>query len=232
MGDYLPIVLGLMAVAVVAYVLWVVERKRRETLQAVAGQLGLQFDPRPDRGLHRAYGHSVFRKGHSQKGTNNLFGSLALAGYRIQVRMGDFRYVTGHGKNRRTHQISYALFHLPFVGTPDLLIRRENLGDKLVGGMGFDDIDFESEEFSRKFWVKSGNKRYAYDVIHPAMMEFLLAHTTPHVEIVQDVCLVLEGWRRWDPDTFEGAAGWFQAFLEHWPEHLTERLTTRQEGSL
>jgi len=94
--------------------------------------------------------------------------------------------------------------------------------------MGFDDIDFESEEFSRTFWVKCEDERFAYDVIHPGMMEFLLKGPTPQIEIARDVCLILEGRRRWDPDTFEGAPGWFQAFLERWPEHLTEQLRSRQ----
>jgi len=230
MGEYLPILLAVVAAVAIIYVVVVLERRRRAALAMVARNLGLEFDHRPDRRLHRTYGHSVFRKGHSQKGTNNLFGGLSLAGYSIQVRMGDFRYVTGHGKHRQTHQLSYALFHLPFVGIPDLLIRKEHLGDKLVGGIGFDDIDFESEEFSRKYWVKSGDKRFAYDVVHPGMMEFLLEGPTPHVEIVGDVCLILEGWRRWDPETFEGAPGWFQAFLARWPEHLTDVLVNREGG--
>jgi hypothetical protein len=203
------------------------ERKRRAALESVARSLRLAFDPGADRRLHHTYGHSVFRKGHSRRGTNNIFGVMELAGYSVHVRMGDYQYVTGHGKHRQTHRIGYAAFHLPFVATPDLLIRREGLGEKLLGGIGFDDIDFESEEFSRKYWVKSENKKYAYDVIHPGMMEFLLRGPTPRVEIVQDVCLVLEGWGRWDPETFEGAPGWFQAFLALWPEHLVERLQPR-----
>jgi hypothetical protein len=61
------------------------------------------------------------------------------------------------------------------------------------------------------------------------MMEFLLKGPTPHVEIVRDVCLILEGWGRWDPDTFEGAPGWFEAFLDRWPDHLTHELENRWE---
>ena len=228
MGEYLPIVLGVVALVAVLYVALALERKRREALQAVAQKLGLRFDAAGDRSLHHRYGHSLFRKGRSPKGTNNLSGVLTLAGYPVQVRMGDFQYVTGHGKNRRTHKTSYALFHLPFMSVPDLQIKREHLGHKVMGGIGFDDIDFESEEFSRTFWVKSGDKRFAYDVIHPGMMEFLLEGPTPQVEIVQSVCLVQEGWKRWDPDTFEGAPGWFQEFLERWPEHLVDRLEPRE----
>ena len=40
---------------------------------------------------------------------------------------------------------------------------------------GFDDIDFESDEFSREFCVKAADRRWAFDVIHQATMEFLLA---------------------------------------------------------
>ena len=227
MNEFLIVFLVVAVIGGLIYASVVSERKRRLILKALARNIGLGFDPGIDRLLHRSYAHSVFQKGHSRQAKNNLFGIMTLAGHSIHVRMGDYRYVTGHGKHRQTHRTSFALFHLPFAGTPDLLIRKENIGDKMLGGIGFDDIDFESEEFNRAFWVKSENKKYAYDVIHPGMMEFLLRGPTPRCEIAQDVCLILEGWGRWDPDTFHGAPGWFEAFLERWPEHLTERLRPR-----
>ena len=55
-----------------------------------------------------------------------------------------------------------------------LSIRAENFFDKVKGTFGFDDIDFESAEFSRKFWVTAKDKRWAYDVIHQETMELLL----------------------------------------------------------
>jgi len=214
-------------VALAAYAYMHVTRKRREALSAVADRLGLSFDPSIDHRVHYNFGHPIFDRGRSRKGYNSIFGGMILGGHPIQVRMGDYKYTTGHGKQRQTHRISYATFQLPWVGTPSLLIRRENIRDKLIGGLGFDDIDFESEEFSRAFWVKSDNRRYAYGVVHPRMMEFLLGGPKPHVEIIHDVCLIMEGWGRWDPDTFEGAPGWFEAFLGNWPEHLTHELQPR-----
>jgi hypothetical protein len=225
------ILLLVLVAGLLAYGLSLEARKRREALAALALRLGLDFDPRVDRSIHRAFGHDLFRKGSVRKATNNLFGPMHICGYPIQVRMGDFQYDTGSGKSRQTHRISFACFLLPFVGTPDFLVRKEGLGDKLLGGIGFDDIDFESEEFSRRFWVKSEDKRHAYDVIHPGMMEFLLEGPTPHLEVVEDVCLILEGTGRWDPDTFEGAVGWFGEFLRRWPAHLTERLQARHGRS-
>jgi len=231
MNQIFLILVVMALVGVLGYLAIQQERKRRDALRAVAQRLGLRFDPGKDRSIHRAFGHSLFQKGRSREASNNISGVATLAGYPVEVRMGDYQYVTGSGKSRQTHRHSFACFLLPFVGIPDLLIRKEGIGDKLLGGLGFDDIDFESEEFSRRFWVKSGDKRFAYDVVHPRMMEFLMEGPTPQVEIVRDVCLVQEGRSRWDPDTFEGAVGWFKAFLSRWPEHLTDRLHPRQGRS-
>jgi hypothetical protein len=228
MNHFFAILLVALLAGALAYVVALGARNRREALKEVAQRLGLLFDSGADRSLHRVFGHSVFNKGKSREATNNLSGRITMGGFPVEVRMGDYQYVTGSGKSRQTHRLSFACFLLPFVGTPDLLIREEGLGDKLLGGLGFDDIDFESEEFSRRFWVKSGDNRYAYDVIHPRMMEFLLQDSPPHVEIVRDVCLILQGSRIWDPETFERAPAWFEAFLQHWPRHLVEQLQIRQ----
>jgi hypothetical protein len=56
---------------------------------------------------------------------------------------------------------------------PTFAIRMEGLFDRLAGFIGFDDIDFESEEFSKRFHVKSEDKQFAYALIHPQMMEWL-----------------------------------------------------------
>jgi len=228
MDPFVAILLVLLLGGIAALAAHVQGQRRREALQATSWRLGLDFDPRADRSMHRAFSHSFFNRGRSRQATNTMFGVLTLAGYPIKVRMGDYQYVTGSGKNRRVHRHSYACLRLPFFGTPDLLIRKENLGDKLVGGLGFDDIDFESEEFSRAFWVKSGDKRFAYDVIHPRMMEFLLRGPTPQIEIVRDMCLIRQGWGRWDPSTFESSVRWFEIFLQQWPEHLVDQLQLRE----
>ncbi|MBN1917935.1 MAG: DUF3137 domain-containing protein [Verrucomicrobia bacterium] len=40
--------------------------------------------------------------------------------------------------------------------------------------LGGRDIDFESNEFNKRFYVQSEDRKFAYAVIHPRMMEFLL----------------------------------------------------------
>jgi hypothetical protein len=46
-----------------------------------------------------------------------------------------------------------------------------------------DEIEFESAEFSRIYCVRSGDKRFAYDVCNPQMMEYLLVNRDLQIEI-------------------------------------------------
>lgn len=72
-----------------------------------------------------------------------------------------------------THQRRYLIIELRGE-FPSLLIRPEGWFDKLKGFMGFDDVNFESDEFSRKYFVKTPERQFAYAIIHPRLMERLL----------------------------------------------------------
>ena len=103
---------------------------------------------------------------------------------------------------------------------PTLLVRPEGLFDKLKGAIGFDDIDFESEEFSRKFYVQSSDKRFAYDVLHPRMMEFLLKEQPDALDLEGGALCVSDGSRLWEPDDFRARLDFVRRFCELWPRHL------------
>ncbi|MDX9910801.1 MAG: hypothetical protein RBS39_03110 [Phycisphaerales bacterium] len=204
------------------------ERERRDALAALAGELGLSFDPSKDRSHDDLYAHfEIFRRGHSRVAFNSIGGPLTLAGRPHHCKMGDFEYkvTQSNGKSTTTHtyRFSYAILHLPW-SVPDLLVRREGMFDKLAGVMGFDDIDFESAEFSRRFLVKSRDKRFAYDVITPAMMEFLMSHDPPAVDIERARLCLSDGRRRWSPEEFRSMLAWSEQFFTLWPEHVTRTL--------
>jgi hypothetical protein len=158
---------------------------------------------------------------------NMMSGTVEVGGRSLRVRAGDFRYkvTSGSGKNRstRTYDFSYAIFHLPF-DCADLLIRTEGMFDKIAGVFGFDDIDFESEAFSRRFHVKSPDKKFAYDVCHARMMEFLLRDFPATIDIERGRLLLADGTRRWPSQTFRRNLAWVEEFLEQWPEHLLVEL--------
>lgn len=205
------------------------EMKRREDLAALAARRGWRFSAAKDHAHDEEYSHfEIFRSGHSRYAFNTMEGPVEVHGRACFAKAGDFHYrrTSGSGKNRRTttYRFSYLILHLPYASSPDLLIRREGLFDKLKSVFGFDDIDFESAEFSRKFYVQSPDKRFAYDVCHPRMLEFLLAENPGLIDIEKGRCCISGGYSRWKPEEFEAELDFLLRFLELWPEHLTSEL--------
>jgi hypothetical protein len=202
---------------------------RQAALAQLAQELGWQFDPGRDKHFSDRYPHvPLFSRGHSRFAHNRLQGALEIAGQRWPVQLGDYHYqvTSNSGKSQQTttHRFSFLLVQLPFGGVPSVSIRKEHFFDRLASAVGFDDIDFESAEFSRRFHVKSDDKRFAYDLIHPRMMEFLLTGEPPAI-LLQGVdgCLYTAD-KCWSPETCRGQLAWCQAFFELWPEHVTTSL--------
>lgn len=226
--DGLPILLVVVvvAIAIAAIVLAAMAaKKRREDLANLAQRLGWRFSPDKDHDHDDEYAHfEVFRRGHSRYAYNTLTGDLELGGHRFAAKCGDFRYLVtssnGKSTTTTTYRFSYLILHLPYRTVPDLLIRPEGLFDKLAGVFGFDDIDFESHEFSRKFHVKCADRRFAYDVVHPRMMEFLLEHGDRAIDIEKRRCCLSDGRRCWSPEQFEGELRFLERFFGLWPRHV------------
>ncbi len=233
MEPFVPILLFIVIalVGVVIYFGHLAQKKRREEMAALAAQLGWRFDPAKDKSHDDEYAHfEIFRRGHSRCAYNTLTGELTIDERNYPAKMGDFVYKittsTGKSTQTTTYRFSYLILHLPFANVPDLLIRREGMFDKLAGAFGFDDIDFESAEFSKRFHVKSPDKKFAYDVIHPRMMEYLLASDPPTVDIEMRRCCLSNGRSRWSPQEFNATLSWVADFLDHWPDHVTAKLET------
>ncbi|MBL1217421.1 MAG: hypothetical protein D8M59_07980 [Planctomycetes bacterium] len=224
------VIIGVLAIALVCgYFAWKAEQKRRQELSLLAAELGFDFSPHRDRRHDDEYAHfEIFRKGHSRSAFNTMRGTVEIDGNRYRVKMGDFTYkvTSGSGKSRstRTYHFSYIILHLPFLDVPSLLIRPEGLFDKLAGAFGFDDIDFESSEFSKRFHVKSSDKRFAYDVITPRMMTFLLESMPATVDIEHSRCMLSDGRKRWKPAQFRAMLDWVVTFLDQWPDHVQSEL--------
>jgi len=104
----------------------------------------------------------------------------------------DFHYQTGSGKNTQEHDLTMLMLVFKEV-FPQITITPggENMLTKMASVFGGqDDIKFESAEFSRAFSVRSQDKRFAYDVCNPQMIEYLLANPNLQVEIQGPVILL------------------------------------------
>jgi hypothetical protein len=224
-GQVFLVILVAGLVGWLLYLQAVKRRERREALARMAAELGWSFDPSRDGDFHRTYSQfSAFTTGDSRAAYNTLRGPYEIGGRQYRCVMGDYTYSTGSGKNRQTHYISYLIVQLPFVGVPDLLVRHENLLDRFAQALGFPDINFESAEFSRKFVVKSHDKKFAYDVIHQRMMQFLLTVPPPTIELRQGHCLLRVGLGTWQPLQFNQRLGWAREFFGLWPDFLIQQL--------
>ena len=69
------------------------------------------------------------------------------------------------------------------ISLPPLSVDPENFLERFVGRLTGNDIDLESEEFNRAFTVGCPDRKFASDVLHPQMMEFLLAAPAGRLQV-------------------------------------------------
>jgi hypothetical protein len=227
MQDVEPLfIIGVIAVIIVAAIFsYISAQKRRQAMMTLAARLGLRFDPNKDRNLAARYDFlNKLRTGENRYAFNTLTG-----GYQGQdVAAFDYHYEThshdskGHRQTHH-HYCSVFLLHLP-MSFPELVIGREGFFSKIAQALGYDDIDFESHEFSRKFCVRSKDKKFAYDVCHARMIEYLLANDDLTIEIDSDT-LALTFNSRLAPERIEPNLGRLVALRSLLPEYLFSRST-------
>ena len=159
-------------------------RKRREALAVLAARLGLAFSPSHDSLLAKRFG---FLNKLAQGSNRYAFNVLSGPFRGNEVLVFDYHYEThSSGPKGQTqtqhHYFSFFILNLP-ASFPELTIVHEGMFSKIAQALGYDDIDFESAEFSRAFCVRSKDKKFAYDVCNPQMIEYLLANRDLSIEI-------------------------------------------------
>lgn len=209
----------IIAVVIIAAIIggWYAASQRRKELSAWAQSRGLQFTDEKFYDLDdRFAAFSCLSQGSDRYAYNIITGSLAERDF-----LGfDYHYTTGSGKDQQTHTFSAIIVQSPIALKP-LFIRAENFLDKIAEFAGFNDIDFESAEFSRKFYVKSPDKKWAYDVIHPQMMEFLLASPIFTIQF-DSVYIMATRDTTFGAEDFEAACGVVEGMIGRFPEYLVK----------
>lgn len=191
--------------------------KRRKDLSAWAQSRGLRFGHHKNCGMGTYYSFKCLRQGHSQYAHNISMGFIDD----LEIAAFDYQYKTGHDRNQQTHTFSAVVMQSPFPLKP-LFIRRESIFDKITEFFGMDDIDFESAEFSRKFFVKAPDKKWAYDVIHQRMMEYLLESPMYAIEFDSENIIVWQG-KCYSPSEFDSAIEFVRGIIKRIPEYVVEQ---------
>ena len=186
------IIVGFIALIVVLGILgYISAQKRRAAMATLAARLGLHFDPNKNWDIAQRYRFLDKLRSGSNRYAFNIMEGL-YQGH--DVSLFDYHYEThstdseGH-RHTHHHYFSFFILHLP-ASFPELTIGSEGFFSKIAQTFGYDDIDFESHEFSRKFCVRSADKRFAYDVCNARMIEYLLSNTDLTIEIEGDALAI------------------------------------------
>ncbi len=215
---FIVLVIVLIA-AILVYALYAAAKRRKE-LSQWAQQRDLNFAPGRAYDMDfRHVGFKCLQHGRSRHAYNIISGQLNDR----RITAFDYRYTTGSGKNRHTHVFSAMIVESPIPLKP-LFIRREGFFDKITEFFGADDIDFESAEFSRKFFVKSPDKKWAYAVIHQRMMEYLLTAPEYSIQLAGDSIIAWNAMQFGTSD-FQAAFDMIEGMLERLPEYLIKQQT-------
>jgi hypothetical protein len=169
---------------VIAYIGHLQAKKRREAFERLAMELGFRFYPDKDTRFAQKYGFlDHMDDGHKRYAFNRMSGEIGGQG----VNLFDYHYETysRDSKGRRTkhhHYFSILTLTLP-QRFPELNIEREGFFSKIGQALGFDDIDFESLEFSKRYKVQSSDKKFAYDFCNAQMIDYLLRQRDLIIEV-------------------------------------------------
>jgi hypothetical protein len=180
--DVFPILIGplafvFFAVLVVALIYFTAQakKKRREQIGAFAARHGFQLLPEEPGGcltgglfggglsgvggrlIQMFDGFQPFGVGDSRRADVIVIGE---AGPRTFYFF-EYQYSTGSGKNRTTHHHGIAAVRVPMM-FKKLSLRPEGVFDRIGAVFGFDDIQFESEEFNRQYSVRSADQKFSF----------------------------------------------------------------------
>jgi hypothetical protein len=166
-------ILIFVGIAVIGTIIYFVNlhqaKKRLEFWQKLAHDWGFRYRSGDAYGYIQLGEHPLFQHGDTKR-IEHLIEKQIDGG---TMCLFDYHYKTGSGKSRQSHQVTALMLHTPLFGY-GMTVRSENFMDRVAGFLGFEDINFEYEAFNRAFAVRCQDKKFAYDVFHTGMMEYLM----------------------------------------------------------
>ncbi|HEY1662259.1 MAG TPA: hypothetical protein VGI03_07560 [Verrucomicrobiae bacterium] len=156
-------------------------RQRSDLLCDLGKSLGFdQFNPGRDEGFMVGWGFL----GALSRGENRYACNILRGNYHGQALFAfDFHYRADAGENKGDNYGTLLMLIEKEV-FPQLIIQSGNLQERIAAALGIgNEVKFESAEFSRVFSVRSQDKRFAYDVCNPQMMDYLMGNRDLQIEI-------------------------------------------------
>jgi hypothetical protein len=169
--------LVLVGVAGVALSLYL-QAKRRKEFAAFAASYGLRYSRSDPFGVI-GWSFRLFARGDGRGAENVMWGDWQGQ----PVVAFDYWYYERHtdskGHTRKTYyRFCCAQIDIP-AAFPTLEIAPEGFLSRLADFVGLDDIDFELEEFNRRWNVRGSEARFAYELVDSRMIRWLVSLDMP-----------------------------------------------------
>lgn len=173
MDTWLIVVLAVLVVGAVLVFQHLAHRKKVAEFTAYAGRRGWRYTEK-DNDLAGRFEGRPFNIGHSRRARHVLRGTHR--GREVVAFEYVYKETTGAGDDRKTEVYHNTVVALPTPAPrPKLEVTREGFGRKLLGFIGIRDLQLESEEFNKTFLIDAEDDKFAYDILHPRMMEWMIA---------------------------------------------------------
>lgn len=170
------LVLLVLCVAVGAVLVpWLLRQRRMEGLAEVATRNGLHYSSADPFGCTRV-AFPLFRKGDGCQAENVLWRERSDG---LATRAFDFSYYVertdDQGRVHRSHTRFSCVMAQVDGSWPDVSITRDGLFEKALDLIGLGSIELESDEFNRRFALRSPDRRFAVTLVDARMIDFLLS---------------------------------------------------------
>jgi hypothetical protein len=172
-GGPLVIFIGIFVlVAVIGIVRARRRRQRALELQQFAASNGWTYVAEDDSQCNR-WQRAPFNEGFDRRAKNVLFGryrnhEMLAFDYTFKTRTQD-----SNGSSTQTHYYRVCAIALPTY-LPLLEVSAENVLTRVAHVVGLQDIQFESEDFNRRYRVHGADQKFAYDVLSPRTIQSLM----------------------------------------------------------
>lgn len=175
MFTLLPVLLFCLAAAGLVYYQQQRKLRRQQEMRSLAFGQYLDFSlDDPFATLGEPF--SLLQKGDGRGVENVMWGFWQ----ELEIRAFDYWYYEESSDSKGHRSKSYYRFDCVLTGVdahcPRLEISEENLFTRLADALTFRDIEFESEEFNRRFNVRGPDERFATAFCDARMMDWLLTH--------------------------------------------------------
>jgi hypothetical protein len=154
---------------------WVLAQRSGESIQSVAARNGLEHSAVDPFGCTRV-AFSLFRKGDGRVVEDVVWHQRPDG---LVTRAFDFSYYVetedDFGHVHRQHTRFSCVMAQADGAWPEVSITREGIMEKALDLLGLGDIELESDEFNRRFALRSPDRRFAVTLVDARMIDFLLS---------------------------------------------------------